>query len=86
MTILVALAGILLCLFLARQLWALHLASQRKALGEHVSRHAIRQCMDLHPHERGEVPAAEVQRVDPVLALRVAQGVSRGLWTRRVAR
>jgi hypothetical protein len=81
-----ALAGIVLCLITARYLWRWHVASQRKALGEHVSREAIRQAMDLHPHERGEVPAADEAKADPVLALRIAQGLSRGLWTRRLSR
>lgn len=81
-----ALAGIVLCLGLARQLWRLHLTALRQREAHHASRVAIRQCMDLHPHERGEVPAAEDAKVDHVLALRIAQGLSRGLWTRRVGR
>jgi hypothetical protein len=86
MTILLSLAGIMLCLLLARQLWHLHVAGLRQHEAEHARTHQIRQDMDTYPAERWARPALQEGQVDPVLALRIRQGISRGLWTRRVAR
>lgn len=84
MTAFHAFAGLVLLLIGARQWWKLHRLAQERATGRHASLEAIRQVMDLHPHERGEIPAED--KVDNVLALRIGAGVSRGLWTRRKAK
>lgn len=84
MTAFHAFAAVVLVAILVRQWLKLHRAGLDRATGRHASREAIRQVMDLHPHERGEMPTEDT-KVDNVLALRIAQGLSRGLWTRRKA-
>lgn len=85
MTAFHAFAGLVLAAILARQWWKLHRLAQERTAAAHVRRAQIRQRMDQHPHERGDVPA-EKPPADPVTAQRIAMGLSRGLWTRRVVR
>ena len=86
MTVWLSLVGIVAVLSLCSWLVRVEGRRRREAMRHHAARENIRQTMDLHPHERGEVPAAEEAKVDHVLALRIAQGLSRGLWTRRLSR
>lgn len=71
MIVLLSLAGILLTGFIAFLLIEREGRKHRAKMAQHAQREAIRQSQQLHPHERGDVPAEE--RVDRGLARRIAR-------------